>query len=143
MSVRSLLLAVCVSFALAACSEPADRVMGSTSDGSYELTLSAEPNWVRPEASLLVRVTLLRRGRSQPIGFSDQIALSGNKGTVSPSSLSVSFTPVPADSSLARFSKIVTFRAGRATEEGQGEIVALFRDAQATLKVRIVPLVSD
>jgi hypothetical protein len=143
MTARYLCFVAAALLFLGACSEPDDTVMGSTSDGGYELTLSADPNWVRPDASLPLKVTLLQHDRSAPINFSDQITFTANNGNLSPTSLSVTFTVDPADSTRGLYTKFVTFRAGRMTEDGEGEIHGFFRDAKATLKVRIVPLVSD
>jgi len=143
MTLRHVSLAILVMGAVASCSEPDDTVMGSTQDGAYSLTLSADPNWVRPDASLPIRVELVQHDPLAVLGFSDQISFTAANGSLSPFSLPVTLTPDPADSTRALFAAFVTFRTGRMTAEGQGEIHALFRDAKATLKIRIVPLATN
>ena len=122
---------------LMGCSEPAKEVVGTSTDGQFELVLRADPNWVRPDASLPVEVQVVRLVSDATVGFGDRIEFVVNNGSVSPTSLNVSFD---AASGGDRFTARVTFRASRATEEAQGEIHAYFRGALATLKVRIVPL---
>jgi hypothetical protein len=143
MTFRHVSLAILVMCVVAACSEPDGTVMGSTQDGDFSLTLSADPNWVRPEALLPVRVTLVQHDTSSVLGYSDQIAFTASGGSLSPFSLPVTLSPDPADSARGLFTAFVTFRASRMTVEGQGEIHALFRDARATLRIRIVPLATD
>ena len=78
MTLRHVSLAILALCVVAACSEPDDTVMGRTQDGAYTLTLSADPNWVRPDASLPIRVALVQHDASSVLSFSDQIAFTAN-----------------------------------------------------------------
>ena len=57
MTARGVFSILAAAAILCGCSEPDDTIMGSTADGMYELTLSADPNWVRPNETLPVTVS--------------------------------------------------------------------------------------
>jgi|APSaa5957512622_1039677.scaffolds.fasta_scaffold60446_1 hypothetical protein len=131
---------ILLAVAALACSEPKDRVTGTSSDELYTLTVSADPNWVRPNSSLLIRIEVTQNAIPTLPTLPGQVTFEANGGTVNPFSLPVSF---PTDSTLVRptFEGSVTFRASniQGDGEGQAEIHAFYEGARATLKLRIVP----
>ena len=134
------LMAVLVT-ASVGCSEPDSRVSRSTGDGEFELVLQAERNWVSPAGALPVRVVVRSLAGPPREGIVDQVTFVVNNGDVSPRSLTAVIPGVEeSDEVETEYSEWVTFTAARGlTAEHQGEINAIFRDALATLKIRIVP----
>lgn len=141
-----------LSLGLWACSEPDERVMGSTEDGAFVLILQAEENRVQAGESLPVQVRLERLSGRGTEEVDEDIKFVVNKGSLSPSSLSVDLAGADTLGQGAEhvFIGWVTFTAGAPLSEDsrgnvtgvsaqdQGEIHALFRDVQTTLKIRIV-----
>ena len=137
-----LLCGVCVM----GCSEPAKEILGTTSDGKFEMTLRADPNWVRPSSILLVELEVRRLDPLAQLGFSDNITLVANNGTVTPTSVTPSFAPAVGDSVEKQvFQTFLQFRAPTPSFNSTGgiqesEIQAFFRGVKTTFKVRVVPL---
>jgi hypothetical protein len=128
------------------CSEPAKEIMGTTSDGQFELVLRADPNWVRPSGTLLVELLVRRLDPTAQLDFNDRISFVVNNGSVSPTSVTPSFAPAVGDSVEKQMSQTwLEFRApnasfGSSGDEQESEIHVLFRTLRSTLKVRVVPL---
>lgn len=124
------------------CSEPDRRVMAASSDGAIEVTLSAKKNWLRPGESLPIRVQVRSVVGQLAQTTRESLTFVSNNGTVVPSLLSVTFVGLQ-DSISAGVTEVyegwVTFSVSSFTSsDRQGELHALFGDAQATLKIRIV-----
>ena len=131
----------CTVLALAGCSDPDKQVSRSTEDREFAVSLKAEKNWVYPGHSLPVQVRLESLGGPVQEDLDDKIVLIANSGTATPASLNVNLAGPDSVGNEAEqvFTGWVTFRASnQVTPENQGEIHALFQDAQATLKIRIV-----
>ena len=149
-AIRHALVAI-VALGLSSCSEPDKRITHSTGDGAFALTLEAERNWVRPDASLPVLVRLERLPGAADEEVNENIEFAVNNGAISPSRLSVFLAGANEEGLGAErsFAAWVTFTADQAQAEDsrgnvtgisaddQGEIHALFRDVQATFKIRI------
>ncbi|MBI2503245.1 MAG: hypothetical protein HYW07_08425 [Candidatus Latescibacteria bacterium] len=128
---------------LAGCAEPDKQVTRSTENGRFSVSLEAEKNWLHPGEVLpvLVRVESL----AGPLEHSlvDTLKFWANNGTLAPSLLVVAFAGTADSAAIGRssvYENWVIFQAStRATPQNQGEINALFQNAQATLKVRITP----
>jgi hypothetical protein len=122
---------------LLGCAEPDRRVTAATADGGFALSLAASRNWMRPGDSLPVQVRVERlSGPAEE--REDTVEFVCNRGVGSPAALTVSLAG--ADSPGVIFTGWVTFTAAsEITSSDQGEVHALFRDAVATLKIRIVP----
>ena len=133
-------------FCVMGCSEPAKEILGTTSDGKFEVTLRADPNWVRPSSTLLVELVVRRLDPLAQLGFGDNISLVANNGTITPSTITPSFAPAVGDSIEKQvFQTFLQFRAptpsfNSAGGEQESEIQAIFRDVKTTFKVRVVPL---
>lgn len=131
---------------LMGCSEPAKEILGTTSDGKFEVTLRADPNWVRPSSTLLVELMVRRLDPLAQVGFNDRISFVVNNGTITPTSVTPSFAPAVGDSIEKQvFQTFLEFRAptpsfNSAGGEQESVIHAIFRDVQSTFKVRVVPL---
>ena len=139
-SKASLILSLTMAFG--DCSEPDNRVSRSTADGQFELVLQTERNWVMPDGSLPVRVVVRRLAETLEDGLVGEVAFVVNNGSVSPSRLTATIPGggTEGDEQETEYSEWVTFKADRdLSAEQQGEINAIFRDALATLKIRIVP----
>jgi hypothetical protein len=124
------------------CSEPDRAVSSTTGDNLFSLRLEAQKQWVRPGGVVPVRVRVERLGGPPPEDVEGQVQFAVNNGAVSPSLLQVKLAaPDSAGQGGERvFAEWVIFTARTtATAQDQGEIHALFRDAVATLKIRIVP----
>ena len=123
------------------CSEPDKRVSRSTADGEFELVLEAERNWVVPNGSLPVKVVVRSLAGPLADGLVDQVTFVVNNGDVSPRNVTaiISQEGLEGDEAETEYLAWVTFTAARdlSTVE-QGRIDAIFRDALATLKIRIV-----
>ena len=150
-------LLLALATASVGCSEPDNRVSRSTGDGEFELVLQAERNWVvslpspppgsrsgdyqRPDGALPVRVIVRSLAGPLQDGIVDQVTFVVNNGEVSPRSLTATIPGVDdVDEAETEYSEWVIFTAARGlTAEHQGEINAIFRDALATLKIRVVP----
>lgn len=137
------------AFGVLGCTEPAKEIIGNTADGQFELTLRADPNWVRPSGTLLVELVVRRLDPTAQLDFSDRISLVASNGTVTPISVTPDFSPALGDSIEKQvYQSWIEFRAPATsfsgpTGEQQGELSALFREARATFKVRIVPFLGD
>ena len=146
-------LVAVLSAILWACSEPDGRVVGATEDGAFALTLEAEENHVQAGHSLPVQVRVERLPGAGDGEVDEDVDFVVNNGSLSPDSLSVNLAGV--DTLLGQgaenvFIGWVTFKAAAPlsedsrgnvsgiSSEDQGEIHAIFRDVQTTLKVRIV-----
>lgn len=129
------------------CSEPAKEIFGTTSDGQFELTLRADPNWVRPSATLLIALSVRRLDPTAQLSFNDRISFVVNNGSISPASVTPDFSPALGDSVEKQvYQTWLEFRAPNAgfgssssDKEQESEIHALFRNLRSTFKVRIVP----
>ena len=144
--------ACCVIFSvllvgLGACSEPEDRITGSTADNQFTLVLEAEKNWVRADHVLPILVTLA--STTGPFGEDrdERVELLANNGSISPSTIDFRFAApdtlydVAGDTTLSEW---ITFTADRdATPSQQGEVIALLEDLQVTFKIRFVEDVDD
>ena len=140
------LLACCVGVALigvaAGCSEPGKRVTAATADGDFEVTLTARKNWLRPGETLPIRLRVESLAGQLATTAREPLTFVVNNGTVSPSLLTITF--VGRNDSLSIgvervYEQWVSFSlSSYASPDRQGEIHALFRDIQATLKIRIV-----
>ena len=137
-----LLLCVLMPNAFGACSEPEENITGSTGDSLFALRMEAEKNWVRDDDDLPIRVTLQSLTGAFLEERTERIEFLVNNGSVSPSSLTVTFEA--RDDSLAiagdtSQSEWITFSADRAFSSSiQGEVIALFEDLQVTYKIRFV-----
>jgi hypothetical protein len=134
---------------LAGCAEPGKQVTRSTADGRFALSLEAEKNWLHPGEVLPVRVRVqsltgpLEHSLVDTLKFLLNNGFLVNNGVLTPAQLIVAFAGT-ADSGAvgvaSAYENWVVFQASpRATPQNQGEIEALFQDAQATLKIRITP----
>lgn len=137
---------LCCAVLCLGCSEPAKEILGTTSDGKFEVVLRADPNWVRPSSTLLVELLVRRLDPLAQLGVNDRVSLVVNNGTVTPLSVTPNFAPAVGDSVEKQvYQTRIEFRApspsfGSSGSEQQSEIHAIFRDVQTTLKVRVVPL---
>ncbi|MFH1569844.1 MAG: hypothetical protein ABIL09_17755 [Gemmatimonadota bacterium] len=138
-------LAYLAAAALAAavgCSDPDRRVTAVTADNAFELTLAAEKNWLHPGESLPVRLRLVSLAGQLSETARDTVEVVANNGTATPSRLLVTF--VGRDDTVTvgavdTYEDWLTFSVSPFVTAGrQGEIHALYRDVQATLKVRIL-----
>lgn len=127
---------------LGACSEPEDRVTGSTADDQFVLLLEAEKNWVRADHVLPILVTLTSSTGPFEEERRERVEFLANNGSVSPSSIDFTFAvedtlyDITADTTLSEW---ITFTADRtATSSQQGEVIALLEDLQVTFKIRFV-----
>jgi hypothetical protein len=133
-------------FYVMGCSEPAKEIFGTTSDGQFELVLRADPNWVRPSATLLVELSVRRLDPTVQLGFNDRISLVVNNGSLSPTSVTPDFSPAAGDSIEKQvYQTWLEFKAptpsfNSSGGEQESEIHALFRELRSTVKVRVVPL---
>jgi hypothetical protein len=140
------LLACCLGvwlIAAAGCSDPDRSVSASSEDGAFEVTLTAKKNWLRRGESLPVRVVVESLDGQLAETTRETLSFVVNNGTVSPSYLTITFVGRD-DSATAgveeRYGGWITFVASPlpSSEDRQGEVHALFKDIQATLKVRIL-----
>ena len=127
---------------LGACSEPEDRITGSTADNQFSLLLEAEKNWVRAEHVLPIRVTLASSTGPFDRDRTERVDLLVNNGSVSPSYIDFDFAArdtlfdIAGDTTLSEW---ITFAADRdVTSSQQGEVIALLEDLQVTFKIRFV-----
>ena len=143
-------LSLALAMAFGGCSEPGNQVSRSTADGEFELVLHAERNWVVSEGKLPGRVVVRSLAGPLEDGLVDQVTFVVNNGDVSPRSLNIPGPPGPpgpdreggadGDEAEGEYLEWVIFTAARnLSYDQQGEINAIFRDALATLKIRIVP----
>ena len=126
---------------LTGCAEPGKQVTRPTADQRFSLSLRAEKNWLHPGELLPVRVRVESLAGPLEHSLVDTLKFVANSGVLIPQQLVVAFAGT-ADSAAAGVGSVyenwVFFQASpRATPQNQGEIEALFRDAQATLKIRI------
>ena len=124
-----------------ACSEPDKIVSSSTEDGRFRLSLEAEENWVRPSGELPVVLRIERIGGPPSEDFFGEVELLTNGGGISPSSVSVEMAApdslgVGGEDSFMTW--LVFTASSRASTVGRADIRALFGDALATLRVRVV-----
>ena len=129
------------------------QVTGSTEDGRFALTLSAEKKWVLPGDDLPVQIRLESLPGRLPETLEESVEFSVNNGTVDSDRLFVTF--IGADDSLSRgvetlYQDRIAFSASWVIKQGGrdktifptskdvGEIHARFQDLQVTLKIRIV-----
>ena len=125
------------------CSEPDKQVSRSTADGDFEVVLAGEKNWIRPGESLPILVTVTSLAGPLQERLFEEVTFVVNNGSITPRSLTVVMAGT-ADSLAGppetEYSEWGTFTAsGNVSSERQGEIHAMFMDALATLKIRIVP----
>ena len=135
-------LTLALAMAFGGCSEPDNPVSRSTADGEFELVLHAERNWVVSEGKLPVMVVVRSLAGPLEDGLVDEVTFVVNNGDVSPRSVIAIIPEGGADGDEAEdeYLEWVIFTAARnLSTEQQGEINAIFRDALATLKIRIVP----
>ena len=126
---------------LAGCAEPDKQVTRSTADNRFSLSLQADKNWLHPGEVLPVRVRVESLAGPLEHSLVDTLKFLANSGALAPAQLVVAFAGT-ADSGAVGVASVyeswVIFQASpRATPQNQGEIEALFRDAQTTLKIRI------
>lgn len=134
---------------LAGCAEPDKAVTRATGDGRFAVSLEAEKNWLHPGESLPVRVRVeslagpLEQGLVDTLKFVINNGFLVSNGALAPTQLVVTFAGTADSAAVGAFRAYenwVVFQASpRATPQNQGEIEALFQDAQATLKIRITP----
>ena len=128
-------LSLALAMAFGGCSEPDNHVSRSTADGEFELVLHAERNWVVSEGNLPVRVVVRSLAGPLEDGLVDQVTFVVNNGDVSPRTVTAIISEAEGE-----YLEWVIFTAARnLSYDQQGEINAIFRDALATLKIRIVP----
>ena len=128
-------LSLALAMAFGGCSEPDNQVSRSTADGEFELVLTAERNWIVSEGKLPVRVVVRSLAGPLEDGLVDQVTFVVNNGDVSPRTVTAIISEAEGE-----YLEWVIFTAARnLSTEQQGEINAVFRDALATLKIRIVP----
>ena len=133
-------LAAALGLGLAGCSEPDRQVTRSTADNAFALSLRAEENWVFPGDSRPVQVTVERLAGPPAEDLVDVVEFVSNNGSISPSSLPVYFAGADTlgQGGDVLYIDWVTFKASSSvSSRRQGEIRAIFRDALATLKIRI------
>ena len=145
----SSMLLLSAAAAITGCSEPVKEVTGSTSDGRFELSLRADPNWVRLNATLMVRLSVRRLDPTAELNFTDRVSFVANSGSIVPSSVTPSFEPAPGDTvDQELFQTWLEYRAPGLSFVGpvgeqESQIHAVFRDVRASLNVRIVPSLND
>ena len=128
-------LSLALAMAFGGCSEPDNQVSRSTADGEFELVLHAERNWVVSEGELPVRVVVRSLAGPLEDGLVDQVTFVVNNGDVSPRTVTAIISEAEGE-----YLEWVIFTAARnLSYDQQGGINAIFRDALATLKIRIVP----
>ncbi|MBQ40870.1 MAG: hypothetical protein CME15_00280 [Gemmatimonadetes bacterium] len=128
-------LSLALAMAFGGCSEPDNQVSRSTADGEFELVLTAERNWIVSEGKLPVRVVVRSLAGPLEDGLVDQVTFVVNNGDVSPRTVTAIISEAEGE-----YLEWVIFTAARnLSYDQQGEINAIFRDALATLKIRIVP----
>jgi hypothetical protein len=128
---------------LAGCAEPDKAVTRATENGRFALSLEAEKNWLHPGEILPVLVRVESLAGTLEHGLVDTLKLVANNGTLAPLQLVVAFAG-SADSVAVGVDRVfenwIYFAAStRATPQNQGEINALFQNARAVLKIRILP----
>ena len=137
-----------------ACSEPGKRVVAqSTDEGAFRLTLDASKGWVRPNQWLPIQVALVSLDGPITDGLYEEIKFKVSNGSLDDddlnlnNNLDVVLEPGYEDYPGATTYKAwIKFKANPSTSdrtESQGEIHAFFRDALATLKIRIGALPDD
>lgn len=144
---RALRPALLAALLLAACGEEPERIASAqTLDGRFELALEARKNWLKPGETLAVRVTVTSLRGQLAQSLRDTVTLVANAGTVLPNRLV--FTFVGRQDSLyagggvtTTFTDWVTYTMSTQTTQAnptrQGEVIALFQDLEAVLKIRI------
>ena len=141
-NLRTLGLWVVLLAGVAACSEPDENITGSTADGQFALRMEAEKNWVHEHDDLPIRVTLQSLTGVFLEERTEHVEFLVNNGSVSPSSLTVSFEARDDRQGIAgdtTQSQWITFSANSAFSSSiQGEIIALLGDLQVTYKIRFV-----
>ena len=128
---------------LVGCGEPEKQVTRASADGRFALSLRAEKNWLHPGEVLPIRVRVESLQGSLEHSLVDTLKFLANNGALAPAQLVVAFAGT-ADSAAAgvdsAYENWVIFTASaKATPQNQGEVNALFQDAQAVLKIRIAP----
>ncbi len=128
---------------VAGCAEPDKAVTRATENGRFSVSIEAEKNWLHPGEILPVLVRVESLAGPLEHGLVDTLKLVANNGTLAPAWVVVAFAGT-ADSAAVGVSRVyenwIYFAAStRATPQNQGEINALFQNAQATFKIRITP----
>lgn len=136
-------LPLLIAALLAGCAEPEKQVTRSTSDNRFSVSLRAEKNWLHPGETLPIRVRVESLAGPLQHSLVDTLKFSVNNGVLAPGQLVVAFAGT-ADSAAAGVASayenwVIFVASARATPQLQGEINALFQDAQAILKIRFVP----
>ena len=122
--------------ALFACSDPDSSITRSTDDGAFALTLKAKKNWVRPGDVLPIQVRLVSLRGELEETLSGRIEFVANAGRLDVDYLDFTLTGT-SDALETVFSDWIEFASfSSADEKEQGEVHALFRDLQVTLKIR-------
>ena len=116
--------------------EPESRIVRSSADDVFTLTLEAPVNHVLPEDSIPIRVQLEYGGPPLVDSLAVDIDLVANNGQLDIQRLSAVF---PGGGTVDnRFTGWVVFTAFRGiTSKHQGEVHALAGEIQARLKIRI------
>ncbi len=142
MRVLVLLGWVMTALLVSGCAEPNASVTRSTQDELFEVRLKAAKNHLKPSEVLPILVTVESVGGQLATTIRDTIDFIANEGSVSPSRLVVTFVGI--DDSLTTgvidtYSDWITFTLdSRAESDRQGEVHALFRSLNTTLKIRVV-----
>ena len=146
MTIARICFTAVLLFGLLGCSEPDEKVTAAEDKRAFALSLEAEENWMRPGNKLPIRVRVESLTGPVQEELVEEVEFIANNGTVSPPSLIVVLAGPDSlgQGAESLYTGWVTFTSSsRATSVDQGEIHAIFRDALATLKIRIVPPVDD
>ncbi|MEW6749985.1 MAG: hypothetical protein AB1505_03295 [Candidatus Latescibacterota bacterium] len=125
------------------CGEEPDRIVQSqTADGAFALTLEAQSRWARPGERVPILVTLESLRGPVPADLEEGIELVADSGTVFPTLVVATLAGPDSTGAGAqsRYAEWVVFTASAtADSRARGEVHALFRDIEATVRIRITP----
>ena len=144
---RATALTLAAALWLAGCGEEPERIVSAqTGDGRFELTLEAHKNWLKPGETLAVRVTVTSLQGQLAQSLRDTVTFVANAGSVAPNRLVFTFVGrgdslYGSDGVTTNYTDWVTFAmsalSSQANPARQGEVIALFQDLEAILKIRV------
>ncbi len=140
---QSIMAGLATLAALLGCSDPDKSVSSATEDGSLEIRLEAERNWVFPDTELPLRVIVVSTLGPVAETTTVSVKLIANFGNVSPSTVNATLNGPDAEGAGADsvYAEWVIFKAddqrSGLDSRNQGEVVALMGDTMARLKIRI------
>ena len=140
-SSRSRIAALLLLAVTAGCSEPDKLVSSVAGDGSLEIRLEAERNWVFPDTELPLRVIVASPSGPVADTTTASVQLIANFGSVSPSTVHAILNGPDAEGAGADslYFQWVLFKADRSGIDSrtQGEVTALMGEVMTRLKIRI------